>query len=74
MKAKNIFTLIFAAAALCACSSGDDGTQTPPATPPTTEPTDPTPQAKLPINISTSLVQLSGTRVTDYAFEAGDKI
>lgn len=75
MKAKNIFTLIFAAAALCACSSGDDGAQTPPATPPTTEPADPTdPQAKLPINISTSLVQLSGTRVTDYAFEAGDKI
>ena len=71
MKAKNIFTLIFAAAALCACSSGDDGS---PATPPPTEPTDPTPQAKLPINISTSLVQLSGTRVTDYAFEAGDKI
>ena len=71
MKAKNIFTLIFAAAALCACSSGDDGS---PATPPPTEPTDPTPQAKLPINISTSLVQLSGTRVTDYTFEAGDKI
>lgn len=75
MKAKNIFTLIFAAAALCACSSGDDGAQTPPATPPTTEPADPTdPQAKLPINISTSLVQPSDTRVTDYAFEAGDKI
>lgn len=71
MKAKSIFPLIFAAAALCACSSGDDGS---PATPPPTEPTDPTPQAKLPINISTSLVQLSGTRVTDYAFEAGDKI
>ena len=57
MKAKNIFTLIFAAAALCACSSGDDGAQTPPATPPTTEPADPTdPQAKLPINISTANV------------------
>lgn len=57
----------FAAAAFCACSSGEDTlpeTQVPPTT---------TPAEKIPIRIST-VMEDDIKRATDYAFEAGDRI
>ena len=37
------------------------------------EPTPPTTHTKLPINISTELMEPNGTRVTDYSFESGER-
>ena len=69
METKKLFTMLLAATALCACSSGGDGTPETPVDPPTPETPD-----KMAINISTTLTQPDGTRVTDYAFEKGDRI
>ncbi len=61
-----LFAIIFAVCALCACSSGsDDNGQAPP--------DEPAPTGKLPITISTSVSGVEESRVTDYAFEAGDE-
>lgn len=63
---KILFAFVFMAGALCACSSGsDDGGQD--------IPEKPTPTGKLPITISTSVSGVEESRVTDYAFEAGDE-
>ncbi len=70
MRKKELGTLLFTALLITACSSGGDES-TAPVTPPPTEPTTP---EKIAINISTSLTGIDGTRVTDYAFEAGDRI
>ena len=61
-----LFAIIFAVCALCACSSGsdDNGQATP---------DEPAPTGKLPITISTSVSGVEESRVTDYAFEAGDE-
>lgn len=61
-----LFAIIFAVCALCACSSGsDDNGQA--------APDEPAPTGKLPITISTSVSGVEESRVTDYAFEAGDE-
>lgn len=61
-----LFAIIFAACALCACSSGsDDNGQA--------APDEPAPTGKLPITISTSVSGVEESRVTDYAFETGDE-
>lgn len=62
-KMKNLATMLIVAVAFCSCSSGGDEQPEVP-NPPTTA-------TKLPIKISTTV---GDTRVTDYAFEAGDKI
>ena len=61
-----LFAIIFAVCALCACSSGsdDNGQATP---------DEPAPTGNLPITISTSVSGVEESRVTDYAFEAGDE-
>lgn len=64
---KKLFTFMLAAGALCACSSGGGTGQ-----PDVPEP--PAPTGKLPIVISTSVSGVEDTRVTDYAFEAGDAV
>lgn len=64
---RKFFTLMFMASMLCACSSGNGEDQ-----PEVPEP--PTPSGKLPINISTSVNGVDESRVTDYAFEAGDEV
>lgn len=65
--AKYFIAFAFVAAVLCSCSSGSEDTS-----PDTSEPS--LPQGKLPITISTSVNALEDTRVTDYAFEQGDKV
>ncbi len=69
MKTKDIIKLLLASSIACACSSGGDDN-----VPDGQEPTPPTTHTKLPINISTELMEPNGTRVTDYSFESGDKI
>ena len=64
---RRLFMLLLSAGALCACSSGGGESQ-----PDVPEP--PAPQGKMPINISTSVSAVEDTRVTDYAFEAGDAV
>lgn len=61
-------TLIWLAAAfsLCVCSSCDKNGQQ--------EEIEPSAPKAIPINISTTVTGIDGTRATDYAFEAGDKI
>ena len=63
---KTFFTAAFAVCALCACSSGADGNDH-------ETPEKPVPTGKLPITISTSVSGVEESRVTDYAFEAGDE-
>lgn len=69
MKTKKLLKIMLATTIVCACSSGSDESL-----PETPEPTPPAPQAKLPINISTLLLEPDGTRANDYAFESGDRI
>lgn len=63
---KTFFTAAFVVCALCACSSGADGNDH-------ETPEKPVPTGKLPITISTSVSGVEESRVTDYAFEAGDE-
>ena len=65
-KTRMLPVMLLTTLTLCACSSGNDE-QPEPTVPPTTS-------AKLPIQISTVLEEISGKRVTDYAFESGDQI
>ena len=65
-KTRMLPVMLLTTLTLCACSSGNDE-QPEPTVPPATS-------AKLPIQISTVLEEISGKRVTDYAFESGDQI
>lgn len=69
MKMKKLEVLLLAALALCACSSGGSGTGDEPDVP-----TPPTEGKRIPINIGMTVNDRENTRVTDLAFESGDKI
>lgn len=66
---KKLGTLLLAAFALCACSSGGDGVGDEPGVP-----NPPTGGERLPISIGMTVNDRENTRVTDLAFEAGDQI
>lgn len=66
---KELRMLLLATLALCACSSGGDGTDETPVVP-----NPPAGDKRQPINIGMTVNDRENTRVTDLAFEVGDQI